>query len=131
MMFSKNTQRMTKTKSDKKTKRALGEGALMEKRKLNSITAYLLSILASIVSRLVWGVVPRMERICAEAELTCFQVRDAAASLERLSHLAFSAGLVRPGIMFAQIRLQLVRIEAGIPLNESGWLCLADLFTER
>ena len=73
-----------------------------------------------------------MEHISVEPELTCFQVRDAADSLERLSHLAFSAGLVRAGVMFAQIRLQLVRIEAGIiPLNESGWLCLADLFTER
>jgi hypothetical protein len=72
-----------------------------------------------------------MERICAESGLASFQVRDAADSLERISHLAFSAGLLRPGVMFAQIRLQLMRIEAGIPLNESGWLCLADLFTER
>jgi hypothetical protein len=72
-----------------------------------------------------------MERICAESELACFQVRDAADSLERLSRLAFSAGLLRPGVMFAQIRLQLMRIETGIPLNEISWLCLADLFTEK
>jgi len=72
-----------------------------------------------------------MERICAEPELASFQVLDAVDSLERLSHAAFSAGLLRPGLMFAQIRSQLMRIEAGIPFNESCWLCLADLLSKR
>jgi hypothetical protein len=72
-----------------------------------------------------------MERISVEPELTCFQVRDVADCLARLSNLALSAGLVRPGIMFAQIRLQLVRIDSGIPLDDFSWLCLADLFNER
>jgi hypothetical protein len=72
-----------------------------------------------------------MERIPTEPDLTCFQVREAAESLGRLSHLAFFAGLERTGLMFAQIRLQLIRIESGIPLDEFGWLCLADLFNER
>jgi hypothetical protein len=72
-----------------------------------------------------------MERISVEPELTCFQVHDAADCLRRLSNLAFSAGLIRTGVMFAQIRLQLLRIESGIPLDEFGWLCLADLFNDN
>lgn len=72
-----------------------------------------------------------MERICAGSQLTCFQVRDAAECLGRLSRVAFFVGLDRPGIVFAQIRLQLLRIEAGIPVNEFGWLCLVDLFNDN
>ena len=73
-----------------------------------------------------------MECICVEPELTCFQVRHAGECLGRLSRLALSAGLVRAGVMFAQVRLQLFkkRIGLGIPLNDCGWMCLANLFTE-
>jgi hypothetical protein len=71
-----------------------------------------------------------MKEICVEPQITGFEVRDAAESLGRLSRLAFFAGLDRVGILFAQIRLQLLRIEAGIPLNDFGWLCLVDLFNE-
>ena len=72
-----------------------------------------------------------MKEIHVEPELTQFQVRDAAACLERLTHLAFFAGLMRTGVLFSQIRLQLVRIEVGVPLDEFTWLCLTDLFTEK
>jgi hypothetical protein len=72
-----------------------------------------------------------MENSVIGPELTRFHVRDAASYLERLSHFAFFAGLMRYGVMFAQIRLQLIRIESGIPLDESGWLCLADSLAEK
>lgn len=72
-----------------------------------------------------------MERICIVPKCTCRQIRCAGDTLWYLSRLAFFAGLVRPGVMFAQIRLQLMRIGSGIPLDEFGWLCLADLFNER
>lgn len=71
-----------------------------------------------------------MESLCAEPELISFQVHEAAECLTRLSRFAFFAGMGRAGVMFAQIRLQLMRIEAGIPLDDFGWLCLADLFNE-
>jgi hypothetical protein len=66
-----------------------------------------------------------------ELDLTYLQVRDSAECLGRLSRLAFFAGLDQAGIVFAQIRLQLLRIEAGIPINEFGWLCLMDLFDDK
>jgi len=72
-----------------------------------------------------------VERNHIDPELTCFQVRDAAECLGRLSRSALFGGLTRTGVMFAQIRLQLLRIESGIPLNDFGWLGLADLFTEE
>ena len=71
-----------------------------------------------------------MKRSHTEPKLTYFQVRDAAECLGQLSQSALLVGLTRAGVMFAQIRLQLLRIENGIPLNDLGWLCLADLFTE-
>lgn len=73
----------------------------------------------------------RMKRSHTDPELTSFQVRDAAECLGRLSRCALFGGLTRAGVMFAQIRLQLLRIENGIPLNDLGWLCLANLFTEE
>lgn len=72
-----------------------------------------------------------MRSACVEPELLSFQVRDAADCLGRLSRAASFAGLDRTAIMFAQIRLQFLRIEAGIPLNDFGWLCLANLFTKE
>jgi len=72
-----------------------------------------------------------VERNHIEPELTCFQVRDAAECLSRLSRCALFGGLTRTAVIFAQIRLQLLRIENGIPLNDFGWLCLADLFAEE
>lgn len=72
-----------------------------------------------------------MDANCAESELIAFQVRDAADCLGGLSRFAAFAGLLRVSVMFAQIRLQLLRIEAGIPLHEFSWLCLSDLFDEK
>lgn len=73
----------------------------------------------------------KMSVHCVESELASFQVRDAADYLGSLSRDAAFAGLVRVSIMFAQIRLQLLRIEAGFPPPESSWLSLADLFDEE
>lgn len=72
-----------------------------------------------------------MEQIHPEIELTHYQICDAADSLARLSRCAFSARLDRAGVMFAQIRLQLTRIDLGIPADDSGWLYLVNLFAEE
>jgi hypothetical protein len=72
-----------------------------------------------------------MEQIRPEKESTHFQVCDAADCLARLSKCAFSARLERAGVMFAQIRLQLTRISTGIPVDDSGWLSLANLISQE
>ena len=60
-----------------------------------------------------------MKNLGTECETTCCHVREAENVLARLARAAFQAGLNRVGLIFAQVRLELLRLEAGLPLGET------------